>query len=161
MRIDGPDELNGGSEADRLYRYGGGDWLHGGGGGNDALISYRGNDVLSGGTGEDTAHLYARSDADTVLDLSAGAGSMTSVAGVVVLTGIERLYFDGGAGQGRVTGTAGRDALVGYRGDDRLVGGGGMTASSMTAPPARFTGIPMARAAPMQCSSRGCRRGWR
>ncbi len=118
--IGGPagDMLDGGSDDDRVWGYGGNDTLLGSTG-NDQLVSGAGHDWADGGTGND--RLWGEADADSLMggvgndELMGGSGNDLLLGG----SGDDVLF--GETGNDQLNGGLGRDWLYGNEGDDALV----------------------------------------
>ncbi len=127
----GADTLTGGSGISGLFGGKGGDLLHDGTSGYSFMFGGRGDDVvvsthadfMDGGCGTDTAVLLrSASTLSFNIDLSK---CIQVLADGTIMTGFERLVFDGGSGDDVVKGGCLDDYLAGGAGHDKLYGGGG------------------------------------
>ena len=121
----GDDLLFGGADDDNLDGDEGFDKLYGEGG-NDVLRSGNndGPDELHGGDGDDHLFLDRESSATAVVLNITLAGNQSTGDGTIV-SGIERLTFEGGLGNDLITSGGLEDNLKGGEGDDILHGGEG------------------------------------
>ncbi|NOX52911.1 MAG: calcium-binding protein [Planctomycetes bacterium] len=136
---DGNDTLHGQDGRDSLFGAAGNDSVSGGAGNDYADGQGSSYDTVSGGPGDDTLRggtgsrdqLLERADADFILTDS----NLTGL-GTDRLSGFERAYVRGGAGDNRLdasafsgwttlVGAAGNDTLFGGTGRDRLIGNAG------------------------------------
>ena len=128
----GADTLTGGNGISGLFGGKGGDTLHDGTSGYSFMFGGRGDDVvvsthadlMDGGCGgTDTAVLLRSASTQSFnIDLSK---CLNVLADGTVMTGFERLVFDGGSGNDVVKGGGLDDYLAGGAGHDALYGGGG------------------------------------
>ena len=140
----GNDTGYGGAGNDLLYDDAGNDRLYGGDG-HDSLDGFTGNDLIFGDIGNDAIFIDAGEGVDTVdggagtdflnLDRTGSAQAVIwslinpAIAQILAdgtrIVNVERMHFDGGSGNDRVTGGALEDDLSGGLGGDTLVGGAG------------------------------------
>lgn len=127
----GADTLTGGPGISGLFGGKGGDTLHDGATGYSFMFGGRGDDVvvsthadfMDGGCGTDTAVLLrSASTLNFNIDISK---CIQVLADGTIMTGFERLVFDGGSGNDVVKGGCLDDYLAGGLGHDALYGGGG------------------------------------
>ncbi|MGZ9063572.1 MAG: M10 family metallopeptidase C-terminal domain-containing protein, partial [Allosphingosinicella sp.] len=125
----GPDNLGGTHEADRIEALGGDDIVNGFGGGDeiylgagDDTVTWSGDLLIDGGDGVDLMKVDFLNSGAT-LDLSNPSVDQDFLG--TTLRDVERVQYWGGNGTDTVTGGAYSDNIAGNDGDDVIDGGGG------------------------------------